>query len=330
MAIVCSAPSGYPKPQDNHIIKIQRITKLLTIETTVHLVMITFALVSLGNVSSFMREAHGTELVAWALGAALGTVLVVTAVMLTRIDRTQDTEAFWTLAVIVGVCAGLSGTIQFWAYSAHMPTYQAAVFGFGLPVIGEALLAYGASIFHEADRRRRIRLATEGTAEAVASAVADALSDVDVTKVRKYVERRVDGLTRAIVDGVIDELMPVAPAPSLSVHTAPSNVTQLALDVNDDVTQNGTTDVIQRPTVNADEADFVQQMADGKRTKSHERRTQLLHILRSEFDGVDADGLNKTALAGRLDVTRQTISRDLSALRETGLISMNGVVKVIA
>ena len=313
----------YDKQQEHPTMNIQQMMKRLTIESFVHVVMITFALVSLGNVSSFMRAAHGTELVAWALGLALGAVLVVTAIMLTRIDRTHDGEAFWTLAVIVGVCAALSGTIQFWAYDAHLPTYQAVVFGFGLPVIGEALLAYGASIFHEAERRRRIRIATNGATEAVASTVAEALADVDVTKVRKYVEKRIDGLTRAIVDGVIDELMPAQ-----EPQECPTGVLAAVTEID---TQNTLTDAEHVPAPSNGRSFGPQNLTEANATRTEQadaRRTQLLHILTHEYSGVDADTLNKTELGARLETTRQTIGRDMAVLEQQGLLSMNGVVRV--
>ena len=186
-------------------------------DTLAHAVMITFALASLGNVSDFMRAAHTSHLVTWALGAALGAVLVVTAIMMTRIDRETERESFWTLVVVVIVCAGLSGTIQFWAYSAHLPTHQAAVFGFGLPIIGEAFLAYSVSRYLASERRQRIRMATDGTEEHIAGAVASALAAVDVTRVKGYVEERVEDLTRAIADDVVTGLMPES-AKRLALH----------------------------------------------------------------------------------------------------------------
>lgn len=55
------------------------------------------------------------------------------------------------------------------------------------------------------------------------------------------------------------------------------------------------------------------------------RRDKLLNLLHS-FN--TPDDINKSSLADQLGVTRQTIGNDLKALESTGVISLNGVVKV--
>ena len=60
-----------------------------------------------------------------------------------------------------------------------------------------------------------------------------------------------------------------------------------------------------------------------------QRRTSLLDILRTEFDGMSIDVLNKEDLGRRLGTTGKTIGRDLSKLEGDGAIVLNGIVEVI-
>ena len=190
---------------------LQTITKLLTIEKLVHTIMVVFALASVGNVSSYL-QAHGhTALTSYALGVALGGVLVASAMLLADVDIEHEPWRFGFMVFIVLAVGLLSGTIQTQAYASHegMDLRNARLMGYGLPLLCEGALAVFVSVYGATRRRKNIRMATEGTAEQVAGAVAEALADVDVTRVRKYVEKRIDGLTRAIVDQTIYELMPV-------------------------------------------------------------------------------------------------------------------------
>ncbi len=295
----------------------QSISRFFSVERLVHSIMVIFALASVGNVSSYL-QAHGHHwLTSYALGVALGGVLVVTAMALADVDYEHERERFWFMVGVVVVIGLLSGTVQTWAYGSHegMDIASARLMGYGFPVVCEGLLAVYIATYGTTRRRKNIRMATEGTAEQVAGAVAEALADVDVTKVRRYVERRVDGLTRAIVDGVIDELMPAE-----SVREGSSSVPLPMATIE---THNTTPSAVQTPNGRSPLDDANAQ----RTTRADERRTQLLHILIDEFNGVDADTLNKTELGARLNTTRQTIGRDLNVLQQSGLLSINGIVQ---
>ena len=316
----------------NFLVVTQSISRFFTVERLVHSIMVVFALASVGNVSSYL-QAHGHHpLTSYALGVALGGVLVVTAMALADVDYEYERERFWFMVVVVVVIGLLSGTVQTWAYGSHegMDIASARLMGYGFPVVCEGLLAVYIATYGTTRRRKNIRLATEGTAETVAGAVAEALADVDVTKVRKYVERRVDGLTRAIVDGVIDELMPPKKAQDgrtdvLSTVTD-TNTPQTVLDAQRPLEPSH--DALDIPVDNSI-LDTGRRIANDRRNeRANARRTQLLQILQREFNGVDSDALNKTELGKRLSTTRQTIGRDLAALEQLGLLSMNGVVRV--
>ena len=215
----------------------------LTFNNLVHAVMVTFAVASLGNVASFINLAHGSHLVAYALGAAIGAVLVVTSIMLTKIDRQHERETFITISAIVAVSAVLSGTIQYWAYSAHLSTLQAVILGYGVPVVGEACLAYAASMYSQAQRRAVIRSATDGTQDRIAEIIADSLSNIDTSKVKRQVAKTVDQIVMAQVNEVARTMMPATTvaAVSNSLSNGASNpLTNATVSTDTFVTDTGT------------------------------------------------------------------------------------------
>ena len=182
--------------------------RLFDARTLVHLVMFSFGAVSVQNVATYFVSAGHSANAAWTLGIALGLALLTVSMMLTHIDA-QDRGAFWWLLLAGTVLAIVSGGIQSAEYAKHLGAWAAMGLGYGLPVGGEILLAFATAAYVEAKRRHKIRMATAGTTERIAECVAEALSDVDVTKVRKYVERRIDGIVRAQVDAVARQLAPV-------------------------------------------------------------------------------------------------------------------------
>ncbi len=280
------------------------IRRLFTVERLVHSIMTVFALASVGNVSSYLQDHGHHPLTSYALGIALGGVLVVTAMALADVDYEHDRERFWFMVIVVVVIGLLSGTVQTWAYGSHegMDIASARLMGYGFPIACEGLLAVYIATYGTTRRRKNIRMATEGTAEQVAGAVAEALADVDVTKVRRYVERRVDGLTRAIVDGVIDELMPATPSVEASdIETIPSNVEPTAPSHPDKNTVFET---------NIDKAN------QDRSARAYQRRLKFLAVLDSSMSKED---VNFAQVGRALDnVSGQTIANDLKWLESEG------------
>lgn len=312
---------------------LQTITKLLTIEKLVHTIMVVFALASVGNVSSYL-QAHGhTLLTSYALGVALGGVLVASAMLLADVDIEHEPKRFGFMVIIVLAVGLLSGTIQTQAYASHegMDLRNARLMGYGLPLLCEGALAVFVSVYGATRRRKNIRMATEGTAEQVAGAVAQALADVDVTRVRKYVEKRIDGLTRAIVDQTIYELMPVVtPAPAVAVLEAPHDAVATATNIDTDTMQNGAQGVTNvAPTApnlsqNVDESPVFETVLDAGRARANEnkrnaatqRRLKVLTVLDSTLS---KDELNFAQVGRELgNVSGQTISNDLKWLERQG------------
>ena len=178
--------------------------------------MVLFAFVSLGNIAHFMGKAHASQFVVYALGLALGSVLILTSIMMTKVSRSGQPRAFWTLVVAVLAVSLLSGIVQFWAYRLHFDVVPAAVFGFGLPIIGEALLAYAVSVFIDADSLAKVENAKIDAEHKIAAAVAEAIAAADASLIIDQVQDKVETLTLEIADEVIAGMRPIKclPAPS--------------------------------------------------------------------------------------------------------------------
>jgi uncharacterized membrane protein len=198
----------------------------LTLERAVEVAMTLFALASIGNVAEFLGGEHNA-LTAYGLAIALGSVLVLLSIMLARTDHERERQTFVVMLVAVLAVVALSGVVQTLAYQTHYPTWKAALFGFGLPLVGEALLAFACAVYVAAEKRRKIRQAADHTRARVAESVADALAVVDVSRSRAYVERQVDKIVRSQIDSVVREMLPDidnASAPDLPALPKPDSV----------------------------------------------------------------------------------------------------------
>ena len=202
----------------NMNIDIKAIAKNITAEKCVHATMIIFAAASVANIQAFFSHNGHDQYAALAIGAALGGVLVSASIMLSQIDYDNERSTFWIVATITGFIAVLSGTIQTLAYAQHITNaWIAALLGFGLPIGGEMLLAIAASMFNLAHKRQIIRGIATSSQEAVAQTVSEVFAAVDVSKVQKYADRKMDMVIRAQVDQAVLAYLPEVPKPSAPI-----------------------------------------------------------------------------------------------------------------
>lgn len=292
-------------------------------KTLAHGVMIAFAVASLGNVRAFLMGGGHDEGVAWALGLALGTGLVVVSIMLSQIDRNTDSSAFnWLLGT--GIVLGLvSGGVQAAEYAKHLHIAWAIVLGFSVPLGGEVLLAVGVAFYERAKERERFRNTAATIERAVADRVENAIGTMEPTVIQKHVERTVNGLARLAVDSVATQAAQFYVKTDAKPYTPPHE---------DDVTPSKSTPVAPEMDGTNGETDApgIEKANAARRTKAYIRQQEVLKILAEEYNGKPASELNKTEIGTRLDTTRQTIGRDIDDLIESGRLSINGVVKVVS
>lgn len=281
----------------------QFLKKLFTIEHLVHGVMILFAGASLANVATFFADA-GHATVGWALGLALGSALVSVSIMATKIDRPAEPATFKIVAASVLMLALLSGAIQSRAYSLHLPIMWAIMLGFGLPVCGEALLAFACAEYSQAQRRKRIRRATDGTEERIAEAISEALSDVDVTSVKKKVQKQVDAIVTYKVGEVAASMMGGNAATIDNFAHASANYSQSMRSTKAKVS--------------------TAEMREVKAQHRDERRKDVL----DQVAGQEVKTF-VTQMCNATGKSRDTIYRDLHHLQDSGQIILNGSVSKV-
>lgn len=206
------------------------IKRHMTLEKAVEAAMLLFAVASIGNVAEFLGGEHN-PFTAYGLAVALGSVLVLLSIMLARTDHERDRGTFLVMLAAVLAVVGLSGIVQTLAYMEHYRRWKAALFGFGLPLVGEALLAFACAVYVASEKRRRVRQAADHTRQRVAESVADALAVVDVSRSREYVEQQVDVIVRYQIDDVVREMLAdVAQAAPETPNLPKSDSEQSALD----------------------------------------------------------------------------------------------------
>jgi len=275
--------------------------KLFTIETAVHAVMIAFAGASVANIASLFVEG-GHSIVGWVLGSALGFALVAVSIMATKIDRQQEPTAFRYMVIAVTALALLSGAIQSKAYALHLSLTWAVILGYGMPLCGEALLAFATAEYSAAYRRKRIRSATDGSKERIAEAIAEALSDIDVSEVKSDVQRQVKSIVKYQVGQIANEMMGKNVAITSTGVSVPTEPKRQPVDMSQD-----------RPTVD--------DMNAARADKMTTRQTEI-------FDAINGQDVAefKRGMSELYGVSVRTIERDLNVLETAGQIVVNGTV----
>lgn len=173
-----------------------------------HLLMIAFAVASLGNIKDFFMTLHAGFQVAWGLGVALGGALVIMAALLSEMTWNPRDARFRVVGGVTLSLALLSGSIQSWAYSKHdIGTLAAIGLGFSLPVIGELGLSFALSAYNKAMANRRVEEAQNKLANGVRDMISAAVESIDRAKVQAQVDRATNVIVRAVVDNVVSGML---------------------------------------------------------------------------------------------------------------------------
>ena len=262
-----------------------------------------YALISVQNIAHFFEGLNHGRVMSWTAGIAIGATLVILAHYLSETPM-SDRNAFNGLLAVTLVFVVLTTLIQGSNY-AHTLGVVGYLFAFVLAGAGELALPLAYAVAENAKRRREVTEASQMAEQIAAETVVSVMRGLDVSKAQKQAEKRIEGLIVAHVDSTVRKLMP-QDTPSVNERT-----------INNDQTPN-----VRLSTLDDANAKRIE--------KANTRRQQLLSILMNEFDGVDVSNLNRTQLASRLNTTRQTIARDLSALQDTNLLKTNGEVNVVS
>lgn len=287
------------------------ITRHMTIERTIHLVMATFALASVSNVTSFFITTEHHPIVATLMALALGTAVATSAIMLTMIDMVKQWPRYVAVGLMVLALVGISGFVQTQNYLSHgLSTAVSATMGFGIVFSGEVLTAIALSLYQAAEKRRKIDDADQGLELKLAETFADTLNAVDTANSVKYLQRHMDKIIKHKADQLVAKYVPVADIEDTA------NSPQKALKSTNAEPDNEAATAMNQAKRDASIL--------SRRESADQRRSVLLKLLSTEYVGAKIDDLNQSELARQLDTSTRTIKRDIEALRDAG--RLNGVV----
>lgn len=288
---------------------------MATVEHLVDLVMVVFALASIGNVSEYMVAAGHNVVTAYGVGIALGLGLVAISVMLARVS-TDDGRTFYSMLAATIAVGLLSGTVQALAYYNHSANvWTACLKGYGFPLVGECLLAVAMAMHTASERKRRARLADDGMEERINDAISDALANIDIAGMQSYIEKQAGLILKHKMAEIvarrtgqlaqpIDNTIVQLPAP------VDRGIVQPPVANDEQIAQ---TEQPAAPTLNSLELANEQRQAE-----IEQRRQHILNIM-SEYITLGVSDLHKL-LGGDEVCSRGTLNNDLKALADAGTV----------
>ena len=181
---------------------------MITNERVGHAAIFIFAVSSTLNIAGYLKN-HGHNVgFAWALAIALGLIVVSMSFMLSK-SRDKQSYAFkMKLFGTLAICL-LSGWIQTLAYMEHsLNIWLASLFGFGLPLVGEMILALSIAEHEVEQRDLQVQNIQENNEQKLLLTYSKMLDSVDVTKAKQQFQSEVDELFIAMGSKVLNDLMP--------------------------------------------------------------------------------------------------------------------------
>ncbi|MCB9150207.1 MAG: winged helix-turn-helix domain-containing protein [Caldilineaceae bacterium] len=294
--------------------------KYLTFRASAHAVMLAFAVASLDNVHKFFAHAGHDGLAAWALAGALGAALVTLSIMLTHIDRDADRRAWATMAAAALAVGVLSGSLQTSTYRETLQPLTAALLGFGVPLVGEVLLALAVSAYEKSQARAAYRNVGQLVEGAVAGQLAAAVDTFDGAAIQRHVETTINRLAKQAVNHVAGQAMAfyVDSVQPVEEPEAVQGEPRAVVDVN---AKTGRSAEIE-PKLNA-ETDWVDQGNTARSNAKSERMEQLVQFYGENPNASQADA------ADHIGRSKATVNSYLKELEEAGRVHVNGSVQVL-
>lgn len=297
---------------------LKNITKYLSVETLLHLVMVTFAVASVFNISTYMGASHNV-IMSWCIGVSLGFGLVGLSIILSKVD-TKKALFKKMLVATISVCL-LSGTLQMLSYHAHgQPWVLAALFGYGFPIVAELILALAISAYDEDQKMKRLeeeenakqmklRNAKQGLKEKSALVIADTLDAYDPGEIQKFINKEINLIVKTQVSEVLAELLPT-PVNKISAKDN-ENADYPSLPTSNN--ENDADWMTQRDIINA-----------GRKGKKQEELKRFADFLAQHYAGCRTVELNYTQIEKEFGKSARTIKRYIQELQQADII--NGYV----
>lgn len=342
------------------------IKRILSIEFLVESILVVFAIANFSTISDYFIHSGMNIVTSYSVGVLMGLILIASAMMLSRIERTAEIFNFVLYATIGA--AVLAAILQTLAY--HTITHDwvtSAIKGAGFPMV-EVALAYSVSLYSTYLKKKEIEDADARFDEQLAIMQRNATMNLDPEKIREDVEDKMQQIIAARINKftvdqlkkyVVDDVVVVDQTPTVNMLIEKVNMLEDTVDTLNQqllTTQQSTVNMpefnIQRKVNMLTDNDSQQSTTDSQHTNDtgestsidayvdqhpksttvnvdkQQRQQQLLDLLRT-VNGQPSTVLNKKQLATQLNTTDTTVNRDLKELKQQGLININGVVEVL-
>lgn len=164
------------------------LKRIFTLEHAIHAVIILCAGTSLENIKDFFQSKGHPDQAAWLISLTLGSGVVITSIMLTRVDPLRSKTTFYWMFTSALSFALLSGGIQSAQYASHNVLFPWNILlGFSLPITGEVLLAWASSLYILHQKAIVLETIQEDAQSAVTKALVTSLEQFDSSQVRESV-----------------------------------------------------------------------------------------------------------------------------------------------
>lgn len=289
-----------------------QLSQHLKLNTFVHILLVCFALASVGTIAEFFLVNGHNWLTSYGLALALGFGLVLISIMLASTEM-ENRPAFLGMLTAVIVVATMSAIVQSMSYRAHVTGWGVAVIlGVGFPLI-ECVLALGVSLHDAAERRKRIYNVRNTIQQRISESMGDAMAEIDVSRVRGYIERRVDGIIRQQLDVVIAN-MGLSGVPTITTTKQPAEPAVFPHNIADIATN--------EPAENSLPANH--ELNEARRRLVAQRHAMITQLC-ERYGAMSAPELVERLEADRnIQVSVQTVRDDCNTLVEAGELSRVG------
>lgn len=283
--------------------------------------VVTLAFASIGNMVS-RALLHHNGFNAYAGGIALAALVPISVFITAAIFR-NDAKRRMLGWAISAVFATVSATIQFYAYSAGDNfSLEAFAFGAGIPVAECLLAVLAAAVESQIEEEEEVELASSIEADFMAQqdaeeAIKKERREREAEEDRRRAIKAEDERRRAELALEIEQRAKDAEAKRENERIKAA----AAADAKRIKAQSASV----KNSVKSDATYGVKSNTPTSGNRAENRRVRLVEILHS-FDS--PSDINKTKIAKQLGVSRQTIISDINALESSGLISLNGSVKI--
>lgn len=338
------------------------IKRILSIEFLVESILVVFAVANFSTISDYFIHSGMNAITSYSVGVLMGLILIASAMMLSRIERTAEIFNFVLYATLGA--AILAAILQSLAY--HTITHDwitSIIKGAGFPMV-EVALAYSVSLYSTYNRRKEIENADSQFEERMAERQREATMNMDPEKLRAKMEEKMDLITDARLNKFTHDQLKkyvVEHEQNLSnfdhteieqlrvqlehvrteneqsknerVHlnaqidnaqTKNAQLEQMIINLSKQIEQLKS----EQPSVeteNEQKMSIKNVQANEQKMSKEEKMNMLIAHLIEHYDGAQTDELKPTKLAQELPIDRTTVSRYIEQLKTEQ--KLNGVVK---